>query len=170
MNDLFVLNDWTENVFCATGPGGGIDPTCKKTSINDLEVHRGGSLPESGPVFLTTDKAGAGEYGQASSYRVTVKNPLVVEDIGSDSTLVKAAKEAGLDVRVFPEGDVHIPLLEVVSPSGQGNHLPDLVYIPSVLSQLKSMGFDGLRFRDPLWEEHIDTIVAFDPGQVTPNK
>lgn len=28
MNDLFVLNDWTENVFCPTGPGGGVDPTC----------------------------------------------------------------------------------------------------------------------------------------------
>lgn len=26
-NEL-VLNDYVENVFCATGPGGGVDPTC----------------------------------------------------------------------------------------------------------------------------------------------
>lgn len=32
----YIVNDFTENVFCATGPGGGVDPTCPKGGRKNL--------------------------------------------------------------------------------------------------------------------------------------
>ena len=87
-------------------------------------------------------------------YYLNIKNPAGYNDI------IKAAKKAGVkDVGgEYPEVAKHSPY--------DGTNENDLVYIPKVREQLKSMGFDGYRAWDWLGNSEIDAIVAFDKSQI----
>lgn len=78
----YVTNDFTENVFCATGPGGGVDPTCTKGGKGQPEDGPGGTASKqveeafghSGQVRFTTDDSGKA-YGEHGSDGAVVVNP-----------------------------------------------------------------------------------------------
>lgn len=72
----FIINDFTENVFCATGPGGGVDPTCPAggrgtaISVDTLKSMLGtdpkfgtltGIVTDSGPLTVKAYRVGATE-------------------------------------------------------------------------------------------------------------
>ena len=83
------------------------------------------------PAFFSPDKMAADWYGDSRPYYLNIKNPAGYNDI------IKAAKKAGVkDVGgEYPEVAKHSPY--------DGTNENDLVYIPKVREQLKSMGFDG---------------------------
>ena len=106
------------------------------------------------PAFFSPDKMAADWYGDSRPYYLNIKNPAGYNDI------IKAAKKAGVkDVGgEYPEVAKHSPY--------DGTNENDLVYIPKVREQLKSMGFDGYRAWDWLGNSEIDAIVAFDKSQI----
>jgi hypothetical protein len=161
-----------ENAFCPTGEGGGQDNSCSRSGVllkggKPVVLYHGGSVRKDGPVFLSSDKTDAEEYGKASSYHVILKNPLEMENSGTSPELIAMAEKAGItDWEKFPEGDVYSKTLEELSPSEQGNHLPDLLYHPGVRDELRKAGYDGLHLQDELFGGTTDAYVVLGKEQV----
>ena len=153
--------EYVFNVYCPTGEGGGIDPTCSPRSSSvsfSGKVYRAGKVNKDGPVFYATDESIAQEYGSnPKSYDIKLSKALDLSRDDGVDVIIQIAKEAGVKdihfVRHGP-GDYEFSSESVssVNPSGDSDGLPgDLVYIPKVREALKSRGYDGLKIGSTLF-------------------
>jgi hypothetical protein len=172
------------NAYCSTGEGGGVDPSCSPGSSQGktgkvLSLWRGGEAPVGDrPIFMTTSKSGAAEYGEPSKYNVTISNPLKLKSTGFDPTLIRIAESAGVkfDRPYGPEEVYSEELADAGEAAGLyadreelARHLPNLIYIPKVREALQQAGYDALEFDDELYGGHIKTYALFGSKVLTKN-
>lgn len=106
--DKSTVTEITENTFCPTGPGGGIDPSCGKSGGNNGGDKRPKPLPPlskliSAPAahvdkIVKLAKREGGEYNFATIHSVRVKSGLSDEEF--NSALLRAYQDGRVSLRI----------------------------------------------------------------------
>lgn len=125
---------------------------------SELKVPLFVALKKEDSVWYAVDRHG-GDRPTIAHLDVTVHRPM--DTLNGDHDMLDVARAAGIKF----ETDPYFHSEEISQHGGDADMINDLVYIPSFVKALKSMGYDSIKTNDVLMNGEIEVLILLDKSQ-----